>query len=341
MRRPEADEFGPVALELFHYQWDRNRAYRELVLAGGVNRDFVLTWQDIPAVSTTVFKRLVLTCGHPTLQFRTSGTSRGPERRGVHHLVDADLYRESLLLSFRRFVTATPMTLAILAPTPAWAPDSSLGFMMQVILEEIGDSDSLVGLGPNGLDMPRLLPFFEAAERDGRPLAILGTSLALHNLVERLDTAGRMFRLATGSRIMDTGGYKGLGRDIPRSVQLSGYDRVLGIPVSAVVNEYGMTEMASQFYDASLTGGDPDVKIAPHWVRTRVIDPVTGLEAAPGEAGLLIHLDLANMDSVAAIETEDLGFTRGAGFVLVGRAAGAEPRGCSIASDDLLKGGGR
>ena len=138
---------------------------------------------------------------------------------------------------------------------------------------------------------------------------------------------------------MDTGGSKGLKRDISRSEQLAAYERVLGIPSNWVVNEYGMTEMTSQFYDATLLGGDPEVKIGPHWVRTRVMDPATGRDAAPGQPGILVHLDLANCDSVAAIETEDLGVMRGEGFVLLGRSRGAEPRGCSIAADALLSGG--
>jgi len=36
--------------------------------------------------------------------------------------------------------------------------------------------------------------------------------------------------------------------------------------------------------------------------------------------------------SVLAIQTEDLGIRRGTGFELLGRAAKAEPRGCSLAS---------
>jgi hypothetical protein len=40
--------------------------------------------------------------------------------------------------------------------------------------------------------------------------------------------------------------------------------------------------------------------------------------------------DLANVWSVAAIQTEDLGIRREDGFELIGRAEKAEPRGCSL-----------
>ena len=59
--------------------------------------------------------------------------------------------------------------------------------------------------------------------------------------------------------------------------------------------------------------------------------------------GILAHLDLANLGSVSAILTEDLGFLVPGGFTLRGRTPGAEPRGCSLAMEEFLVGleGGR
>jgi len=45
---------------------------------------------------------------------------------------------------------------------------------------------------------------------------------------------------------------------------------------------------------------------------------------------LIRIFDLANVYSVMAIQTEDLGIRRGSGFELLGRATLAEPRGCSL-----------
>jgi hypothetical protein len=68
----------------------------------------------------------------------------------------------------------------------------------------------------------------------------------------------------------------------------------------------------------------------PPWARVQIISPETGMEVAVGETGLIRIFDLANVFSVAAIQTEDLGVRREAGFELVGRAQLAEPRGCSL-----------
>ena len=70
----------------------------------------------------------------------------------------------------------------------------------------------------------------------------------------------------------------------------------------------------------------------PPWVRAQVISPETGREVGEGETGLIRVFDLANVYSVMAIQTEDLGVRRGNGFDLLGRAAMAEPRGCSLAA---------
>jgi len=73
-------------------------------------------------------------------------------------------------------------------------------------------------------------------------------------------------------------------------------------------------------------------------LRARAVDPTT-LEPVPdGEPGILCHVDLANALSVVAVQTEDVGVMEGRRFRLLGRAAGAEPRGCALALADLLAG---
>ncbi|HEY5481636.1 MAG TPA: hypothetical protein VIL39_09175, partial [Verrucomicrobiae bacterium] len=58
--------------------------------------------------------------------------------------------------------------------------------------------------------------------------------------------------------------------------------------------------------------------------------PETGGEVSESETGLIRVFDLANVYSVMAIQTEDLGIRHRDGFTLAGRAALAEPRGCSL-----------
>lgn len=139
---------------------------------------------------------------------------------------------------------------------------------------------------------------------------------------------------------MDTGGFKGRSREVMREEMLRLYEEVLAIRAAFRVNEYGMTEMGSQFYDNTLRDRvlgrfRPRFKAIPHWVRTRILGPVTLEELPESEVGLMIHYDLANCGSVIAVETEDLGYRIDEGFEIVGRAPGAEARGCSLTVEEL------
>ncbi|MCW3058342.1 MAG: putative acyl protein synthase/acyl-CoA reductase-like protein, partial [Capsulimonas sp.] len=51
--------------------------------------------------------------------------------------------------------------------------------------------------------------------------------------------------------------------------------------------------------------------------------------------GLLTHFDLANYNSVMAVQTEDMGVMDAGGFSLRGRATDAELRGCSLTVEEL------
>jgi hypothetical protein len=97
-----------------------------------------------------------------------------------------------------------------------------------------------------------------------------------------------------------------------------------------------MSEMSSQFYDATAGVPGPRLHAALPWVRSRDVDPET-LEPVPGgETGVLRHWDLANLPSVMAIQTADLGLVAPGGIRVLGRAQGAEARGCSHAMDQFL-----
>jgi len=88
-----------------------------------------------------------------------------------------------------------------------------------------------------------------------------------------------------------------------------------------------MSELSSQAYDSEI---HPHVFRLPPWARAQIISPETGQIVGEGDTGLIRILDLANVFSVLAVQTEDLGIRRGDGFELIGRAQLAEPRGCSL-----------
>jgi hypothetical protein len=212
--------------------------------------------------------------------------------------------------------------------------ESSLSYMVSTVMRELGSAESRVAVGSAGIDYALLHDWIAG---QNNPVCVLGTSLAFVHWFDHLTATNRPFTLPPGSCIMDTGGFKGSTRAVTSEELRAQYEALLGVDARAVVNEYGMTEMLSQFYDAHrLDASQMRVKRGPAWVRSAIVDPETLEPLLSGETGLLKHFDLANLFSVSAIQTEDIAVARGDGFELLGRAAGAAPRGCSIAMDMFL-----
>jgi hypothetical protein len=93
-----------------------------------------------------------------------------------------------------------------------------------------------------------------------------------------------------------------------------------------------MSELSSQAYDQEVRSQKSEVRNLhfPPWARAQIISPETNREVSEGETGLIRIFDLANVFSVASIQTEDLAVRHGNGFELIGRAQLSEPRGCSL-----------
>ncbi|MFQ5882428.1 MAG: long-chain fatty acid--CoA ligase [Candidatus Methylomirabilales bacterium] len=342
IREPRWEEFGALALEIFAFQCRQNPAYQRLCEQRRIAPEKISTWQEIPAVPTAAFKLLDLSCAPPEQVFVTSGTSQGPNRRGRHGFPWLKIYHTSLLQNFAEHLLpdGARLRMLILAPSPDLLPTSSLSHMLEVVREAYGGEGSAYWVGEKGLDLHGILRTLGEVERRQEPVCLLGTSFAFTHLLDFCLQEGWAFHLPEGSRLMDTGGFKGRSREVSREELFRLYQKVLGIPEAFCINEYGMTEMGSQFYDNTLKDrvrglSRPRFKEIPPWVRTRVLDPATLEELPEGEVGLVTHYDLANCGSVMAVETEDLGYKIGEGFEVVGRAPGAEARGCSLTAEEL------
>ncbi|MCA9397140.1 MAG: hypothetical protein KC649_08195, partial [Candidatus Omnitrophica bacterium] len=133
-------------------------------------------------------------------------------------------------------------------------------------------------------------------------------------------------QLPENSVIMDTGGYKGRFMNVTRSQILKHAAYYLGVSPDNIVNEYGMTELSSQFYDAR----GADIKPIPDWCRVAVLNPRTHRMNEASGKGLLRIADLANVWSFAFIQTEDVARLQPDGFQVLGRAEGSGLRGCSM-----------
>jgi len=344
------DQFNALALQLFALQFAGNEPYRRLCVARRCTPGDVDQWTHIPAVPTAAFKELELTSLAPaerTNVFHSSGTTGQQASRHFHNAESLTLYEASLWPWFRRHVLAglegQNWRLLLLTPPPVAAPHSSLVHMFQTIRRRSGTAEasyfgSVDAEGAWTLDVAGVMAALDEAMAMAEPVCLLGTAFNFIHLLDGLAARGHRAVLPPGSVVMETGGYKGRSRELPKAELHALIERILGVPAANIVCEYGMSELSSQAYDR--VAGDgwrvPESPVAsrhfrfPPWCRVQIVSPETGREVAEGETGLVRVFDLANVFSVAAIQTEDLAVRRGTGFELLGRAALAEPRGCSL-----------
>ncbi len=294
-----------------------------------------------PALPTDVF-RFRRIAAHPASEdlrvFRSSGTTSSD--RSVHVYRDLSLYDAAAEASARHmlFPDVERIRLIILAPTEEEAPEASLEYMLARFAEWFGTESTWVWRDGT-LDIASLQQELAAASSRAEPVALLGTSFAFVHAEDRL--GARRFELHPGSRIMQTGGYKGRSREVDPDVLLEAMSSRYGIRAAFIINEFGATELSSQMYETTLreqiegTLG-PRRLWAPPWVRVTPVDPDT-LEPVEGDAlGILRIDDCANLDSVCCIQTADLCRRLDDGIVVLGRASGASARGCSLTADQAL-----
>lgn len=351
--RIDDDAFDRIALSVFRYQVDANPVYGAFVSNRGVDPREIESFTEIPAVPASAFKEVPLVCRDPRpieAVFRTTGTTLRSAGRGEHRVRDLSLYRASLLSTAKRFLRPeltverdekkNRIRILSLTPAPEDRADSSLVFMIGTWIQAWDDgasgffSDASWDLRSGDLD-----DALRGASRDGAPTLVVGTAFSFVHWLDR--SSGSPVELPPGSLVVETGGFKGRSRSVSRRDLYRGISNRLSVPGERIVNEYGMTEMLSQFYEPTLLlegPAGPELRwhAGPSWVRTRILDPTTLAPVPDGRPGLLCHVDLANLDSVTAILTEDLGIEVEGGFRLLGRSEGAEPRGCSLAMEDLM-----
>lgn len=338
--------FNDLALEVFAFQFAANPVYRAFCEHRGVSPDVTASWEEIPAVPTTAFKYVDLVCGpvaEAEATYVTSGTTSGAERRGRHHVPRVSLYRASALPCLRAYLVPEdrPLTFLSLIPSPEEAPGSSLSAMMGFLAEEWGEPTAWVGRADGSLDLEALLRAAREAGERGRPVLVAGTAFSFVHVLDEMARAGETLALPEGSRIMETGGFKGRVRTVERDRLYDALEARLGVPGGRIVNEYGMTELLSQLYEPVLGEGPGAAgrHVAPPWLRVRSLDPATLAPLPDGEPGLLAFFDLANLGSVSHVLTQDVGSVSPDGVRLRGRAQGAEPRGCSLALEEVLVAG--
>jgi hypothetical protein len=343
------DKFTELALRLFEYQYNANEPYKKYCNKRGVKPGDIDDWKLIPFVAANAFKEVPLTTFPPddaVKVFLSSGTTN-PEKRSKVYLNQAglDMYDLSLRQSIEAYYYTSPaekLHIMFMCPTPDALPhDAAILHVPRIVIENhyIGEPHFLITR--EGLDIKFLVERLRQAESDGEAVAVMGPSFGFMHFFDYCSENDITFKLPPGSRLVDGGGYKGRSRELSKEDFLDLANRVTGIEPHMLNNVYSMTEIQTLFPDNVLYNHlrgikEPRYKVNPPWTKILVVDPDT-LEPLPkGKQGLMRYYCLASIVTVQALQSDDIGYETGSGFEVVGRAKGAEARGCSIAVDELL-----
>jgi hypothetical protein len=348
------ESFDTLATDLARYQASHVPGYGRLCAAHGIEPASIRLARQAPAVPTEAFKLghvFAFDAAHAAATFRTSGTTLGA--RGTHRMRDVGTY-DAAALAFGRAMLAPdlslPAAVVVLGPAPAEAEDSSLAHMCAVFARTLGvpaPPERTFFVRGGTLDVDALRVHVAGLARS-TPALVLATSFALVHLLDGLD--GDSLALPPRSRVMQTGGFKGRVREVAASPLRAAVARAFAVDDRAVIGEYGMTELSSQFWETAGARGHADATshgalettdgprryLEPPWARVIAVDPETLAPVADGDVGIARIEDLANVDSAFAVLTEDLVRRVADGFELLGRMPGAKPRGCSIALEEML-----
>lgn len=314
----------------------------------------IRSWREVPPIPVSFFKEFQLRSyekHHEEYCWESSGTTGKKSRTYLSNSEVYDTVIRELWPS--RFETYRGLSCRLIPNRLEW-PHSSLSHFFSTGLrsekyytQQAHTYNFDTVTGKFQVDLPAVVDLLEECEDSGRELRLLGTSYAIASVFDHLEEIGVRFQLPVGSCIVDTGGYKGLVRDRSRKEFLGQASHLVGVPESECLNEYGMSELSSHFWSTRLYNWDPfnvedplyeEWWRVPPWVRVRAVDPITG---EGQEGGVGVFYDLANVWSVAAIQTEDhIAIKRVHTTTYIrplGRHIDADLKGCSITAERAMQ----
>jgi phenylacetate-coenzyme A ligase PaaK-like adenylate-forming protein len=276
----------------------------------------VETVADIPFVPISFFKTQLLKTGAwtPKMTFTSSGTTG--RQTSMHPVRDPDFYLSHAARCFEYFFgNLEDYHFFALLPSYVERGNSSLVFMVDNFIKKSRSPQP--GFYLHNTD--ELMRDITNARGNGKKAVLWGVTFAL------LDLAERYHPDLSHCLVFETGGMKGRRAELTRQELHAVLKEAFG--VKSVYSEYGMTELFSQAYSK---GGN--AFFCPPWMK------IVGRDITdPLDKGLLNQtsginvVDLANVDTVAFLETEDIGKVYSDGsFEVLGRLDNTDVRGCNL-----------
>ncbi|MEZ0540783.1 LuxE/PaaK family acyltransferase [Fibrella arboris] len=335
-----ATDFDALALELFQYQARYNNVYADYLGHLRCKPGTVRSIAEIPFLPISFFKthRVLIPDVPEATEFASSGTTGATTSR--HVVPDLPLYDAVCQRLFEeQYGPLSQFHILGLLPSYLERNNSSLVYMVQRFMTLSGADQSGFFLNNHAELTTRLRQLTERANQrtqddssdDPKKVLLIGVTFGLLDWIDQTPESLEWVGDHPDLIVMETGGMKGRRREMLREEVHAELIDKLG--VSAIHSEYGMTELLSQAYSSGHGVFRPGATIQ---VRLRDLnDPFHSY--VPGnllgkQTGGVNVIDLANLDSCAFIETQDLGQydTDPGTFRIMGRFDNADVRGCNL-----------
>jgi len=314
-------DFNSLALSLYFFQKEYNIIYRKYLNFLAKLEFEPSDWTQIPCLPIQFFKSHPIQTGaHWTAEkvFYSSGTGG---RQSRHYIRNLDFYIDNTKSLFNVDIGKVE-SYCYLALLPGYLEreGSSLIEMVQAFIQSSKYSQSDFYL--NELDS--LFNSLQECAKLKIPTILFGVSFALLDFVEKYKPD-----LSTVT-IIETGGMKGTSIELSKIEIINRLQMASGC--QSIYSEYGMTELQSQAY--ALDGLHfTENKYLKIYV-TEINDPFCLAKLT--KSGQLNIIDLANIDSCAFIQTEDLARKNDSHtFEILGRLHQSDMRGCNLLLEEI------
>jgi len=309
------ESFDSLAIDIFLYQYKHNPLLKQYAQIVSKTPDQVQSIYDLAFLPIEFFKSHQIKTGDWQSEtiFESSGTSG--QERSKHHIRSVQTYLTNTRELFEKnYGKLDDLVVLALLPSYLEQANSSLVCMVNDLILNTQNAHS----GFYMYDFDALAHKLKICKAENKKVILFGVSYAL------VDFAQEYKMDLKNVTIIETGGMKGRKKEMTRDALHAFLKEQLN--VNQVDSEYGMTELQSQAYmnDGKYFSVPAKMKI----VTTDLNDP---LNRVVGKAGRLAIIDLANIDSCAFIQTNDLGVSyENAKFIVLGRVDDSDTRGCNL-----------
>ncbi len=313
-------DFEQLALDLFSFQRKHNPTYNEYLGLIDMSSRIPQRIQDIPCMPIQFFKERKIQTGSWSEDkvFTSSGTGGRPS---LHYIRDLAFYKAHSKNLFESHF-GEPDQYCFLALLPGYLEreGSSLIEMVNHFIQLSSHSTSGFYLN----QYKALYLQIQQNQQNNIPTILFAVSFAL------LDFINEIAPDLNGIQIVETGGMKTSKKEFSKREIFTYLKKQTNC--TSIHSEYGMTELLSQCYAINSLRFQ-----CPHSLRvftTEINDPFE--QQVDGKSGQLNVIDLANIDTCAFIQTEDLAIINSdKTFELLGRLHLSEMRGCNLLLEEL------